>query len=374
MKIYKYHFGQTDRRNSNVEILRIIAMLMIVASHYAIFTNLDPDSMPFSFNKLLLDSMGIGKLGVAIFVMITGYYMSNSLFRIQRIVNIELQTLFYSISIFLIFCIEDHSLFSLGNVVKNFFPVITQRYWFISAYVILCFFIPFLNRMINNLERKECAYLLAILIFFYSVAPTFLNFDAYSFGGHISYMIMFYCVGVYVRKYPDNSLSKGKRPIILAGILVFIMFASVVCIDILAQKYDMFQGKSGKFYTVYSTVVLVIAVCLLILFTRMKIKYNSLINIIGSCTLGVYLIHENNFMRTWLWETIFDNSGYQESKLLILHFVGSVIIVYSVCTGIEYIRKYILERIVFRKFYVECYKAVDRILLFVKRMIEVFLK
>lgn len=84
-------------RNSNIELLRIISMLFIVMSHYSVHGNTIPENLSFGINQVLLQISRVGGLGVAIFVMISGYYLSSSKFRISKIIQLEFQVLFYTI-------------------------------------------------------------------------------------------------------------------------------------------------------------------------------------------------------------------------------------------------------------------------------------
>jgi hypothetical protein len=69
---------------------------------------------------------------------------------------------------------------------------------------------------------------------------------------------------------------------------------------------------------------------------------------IGKCCFGVYLIHDNNFLRVVLWGKILNNSAYENSPLLIAFTICSVISVFVVCTIIECIRINVIEKYVFR--------------------------
>lgn len=123
---------------------------------------------------------------------------------------------------------------------------------------------------------------------------------------------------------------------------------SGVVLDLLSNYFSAFVGKYSFFYGRGSILVIAIAYALFKYFTNIKSYENKFINIVSSCTFGVYLIHDNNYMREFLWGNIFDNSKYAESDYLIVHFILSVIIVYVACTVIEYIRKYVLEKYVFK--------------------------
>ena len=67
---------EKKERNSNFELLRIIAMLMIVFHHFSVHGGFNYELTDISFNRLWLYfiSMG-GKIGVDIFVLISGYFL-----------------------------------------------------------------------------------------------------------------------------------------------------------------------------------------------------------------------------------------------------------------------------------------------------------
>ena len=127
------------------------------------------------------------------------------------------------------------------------------------------------------------------------------------------------------------------------------MIASVVIIDILGVKISVFAGREGKFLTVFSVLVLLCAVCSVSFFVNLKPRFSKIVNTIADCAFGVYLIHENNYVREWIWGTAFDNSQYADSKFLVLHLVISVILVYTGCTIIEYIRKFVIEKYILKR-------------------------
>lgn len=72
------HDKRADR-NSSVEALRILAMLMIVASHCVMFSNLDVLTQPFGINKVLIETFlySGGKVGVVAFFAISAWFLSD---------------------------------------------------------------------------------------------------------------------------------------------------------------------------------------------------------------------------------------------------------------------------------------------------------
>ena len=68
-------------RNSNLEMFRIIVMLLIVAHHYVVNSGLMPimAENPTSAKSMFLYLFGwAGKTGIDCFVLITGYFMCKS--------------------------------------------------------------------------------------------------------------------------------------------------------------------------------------------------------------------------------------------------------------------------------------------------------
>lgn len=93
-----------------------------------------------------------------------------------------------------------------------------------------------------------------------------------------------------------------------------------------------------------SILIFTLSISTLILFSKIDIGNIKWINIISSATFGVYLIHDNKLMRDFLWVKIFKNSTYIKSNQLILYSIIVILIVYILCTLIDLIRIYILEK------------------------------
>lgn len=69
-------------RNSSIELLRIISMLMIILSHCCIH-GLDSLSSKYFINNFFTTVFFLGNLGVIIFMLITGYYTIESKFKLN---------------------------------------------------------------------------------------------------------------------------------------------------------------------------------------------------------------------------------------------------------------------------------------------------
>ena len=115
----------SKKRNSNIELLRIIAMFLIVLSHYAVHSGVNSASLPIGFNRFLLEASGLGGIGVILFVLITGYYCINKKnpFRLKRMLSMIFQVLFYSLALYLLFCILGAEKLTVTGLLKNALPI-----------------------------------------------------------------------------------------------------------------------------------------------------------------------------------------------------------------------------------------------------------
>ncbi len=239
-------------RNSSVELLRILSMLLIICSHFCVHGGFQTNEMPFSFNKILLQAGVLGNLGVDIFVMISGYFLSQTDFKASRIVKLMLQVSFYSISIFFILAGLKIIPFSIKASVAAIFPVLFNQYWFATTYVILCCFSPFLNLFLNNLSKRTYLIFLGVFVVIWSVLPTFTN---QSLGGNaICQFVMFYSIGAYVRKYPDFHFA-GKFKYWIVGISAFLLVLSTVAFNLLSIRFPALNR--GTYFYARNSVLIV---------------------------------------------------------------------------------------------------------------------
>lgn len=89
---------EIKKRNSNIEFLRIIAMLMVVTLHMLNFGGLLEKSNTTTLKGFLiwfLESLCF--VAVDCYVLIGSYFLSDSKFKIKRIIKLWVQTFFYSI-------------------------------------------------------------------------------------------------------------------------------------------------------------------------------------------------------------------------------------------------------------------------------------
>lgn len=140
-------------RESNIELLRIIAMIMIIVHHFELFAG-NSNIGNLSLNSYIeIALFSFGKLGVNIFVIISGYFLINSKFSTKKIFKLWMQILFYSVGIIGILKLLNIVDINLKEMLKYFLPISYKKYWFASTYMYLYLMFPFLNRLAHSLQQ-----------------------------------------------------------------------------------------------------------------------------------------------------------------------------------------------------------------------------
>ena len=337
---------RTSSRNSNIEFLRVLSMLMIVAYHYSIY-GFYSENIMYTHNKFFVDIFGMGgKIGTDLFVLISGYYMVNSSFTIKKLLSLMGQLWFYSIGALITFSlIYGSDILSFELLKLSFFPLLSGHYWFVSYYVILLVLSPFLNILVKNLSRKQHLLLCVILFTLCTVMPEFLHLS-YA-DGSLPLFVALYVSAAFLRLHiADGEKNKFFSLAALVLLVVFCLLR-IISVDVLGQiKMDSaLLEASTAFMGAYSPFAFLIAVAMLLLFASMKARHNGFLSFIGGTALGVYLFHDNVLVREVLWQNILHTSSFSESQVLFLHAIVSVLFVFCAGVFLELIRQQSVEKL-----------------------------
>ena len=158
-------------RELGIEILRILAMFLIVCQHFINHGGFLKNAGDYTFFLNLTNVLF--SPAVNVFVLISGYFSINSKFKIKKCLSLWLQVFFFSILMLLISSLFDVSI-SDNYVYQSLTPVISKIYWFFSAYILLYLTTPYLVAMLNAITRKQFTWLV-IGIFICSYISTRFN-------------------------------------------------------------------------------------------------------------------------------------------------------------------------------------------------------
>lgn len=324
-------------RKSNFELLRIVCMLFIVGGHLCL-----KHDTPFGLSDFdwlsELGLRGFFVVAVNVFILISGYFSIR--FRGQRIVRLDLQTLFYSVAIMVLTIAVGWHTLDFRKDVLMLLPILTKRYWFITCYVMLYVIAPYLNRWV---ESASVGFYRRVLVFGFLVIyvwPTFcFMVNAGQFiddaGYGIISFIYLYIFGRYLRlHYVDKHGARFYFCLyLLAGVLLFLVqygLSSVLHLEF------------TSFYSYNTLFVFVACVSLFLAFSHLDFR-SRVINMLAAPCFSVYLIHSHPYF----WGSFcskLDIAAIHGWRWVMAIFVGSIAI-YLACFVIDRFRVLLLGRL-----------------------------
>jgi len=320
-------------RNASFELLRILSMIFIIAHHFYLHGGWY--NAPNPVNSVLLRIVQTLFLpSVNLFVLISAYFMSAKTemkFDWKKLLRLWVPVSFYSVVIFIVFVALGYAEPTVMAIHQVVFPVSFGNYWFFSAYFLMFLLSPLLNLIVQRLNFKQFSILVGIIIVVATLQEpgAFGTLPLYN-GYNGIWFCMLYFIGAYIRKF-DIRL-KGKLQILAIAVYVVLVVISYFV------GRDTF-GRYGAQYTSLNTILMSIPI--LLSFKNLKIEKQWLSRIIcgiSSVTFGVYLIHDNPLMRSFMYERIFHSSKFIPSDFAFLIFWGFVLATFVVCAVIECIR------------------------------------
>lgn len=320
-------------------------MLLIVAHHYVVNSGLIPlmEAESLAPRSLYLYLIGMwGKTGINCFVLITGYFMCTSQITLRKFLKLLLEIEFYKVVIHLTFCLTGYIDFSLMEFLWHLLPVHDVSDDFVACYLVFFLFIPFLNVMIRNIDKRQHLWLVVFSVGIYSLWNILPGITVDS-NDSIWFCILYF-VASYLRLYPLKTDGNTRFWTMATTCSIVAAMASVIAM-IYRNNHGYIFGPYFLVGCPWIPLALLVSVCAFMMFKNMNIRQSSLINIIGGGTFGVLLIHANSdTMRRWLWRDVCDNVGHYGSSDIYIHALLVPVIVFIVCSAIEYVRMKTIEK------------------------------
>lgn len=337
----------TKKRMANMELLRILAMMMVVMLHFLSKGELLPEwtgTMNMAgYTAWLLEAFSI--VAVNVYMLISGYFLVEAEFKCRRLLQIVLQTVFYTILIPVCMVAAgmlQPSDITIYKLLQYFLPVQMGHHWFISAYVLMYLFTPFLNVAVKHMKKSQLqitlVFLLLLLSCSKSLVPARLEMDQRGNDG--VWFLCVYLIAAYIRLYGIPFFKNGTR-----SLLVYL--TSTGAIFCWAFGFHLFYRKTGILedfihvsYDYNHLLCLLASVALFYAFWFVRIKDGIIakwICKIAPYTLGVYLLHEQIEVR-YLWPGWLGADKLQSVPAVIFGSLGSVAVVFIIGIFVDMLR------------------------------------
>lgn len=348
------------QRNSSIELLRIIAMLMILCNHYIVQSDVfvGTNIPPFSLKLyILLLLRCLGKLGVMIFFTISAWYLCmekepTMKKALKRVWILEREVLFYSLGLLIVCYIFARQYVTKPKIIYSIFPTISGReWWYVTAYVIFLLICPALTKGLRAIGKGVHASLCVVFIIGWGIIAGLMPLDILQsqYDGFINFLFIYVLVAFY-RWYLDDCSARTAWVMVIVG--AAILAISILGIQLLGSQLGSDSLRSKSTYLAQTCVklpMLLVGFGIMVLFERRSF-FNKVINSTASTTFGVYLIHEHQCVIDPLWrDSQFSLGRFYDSPYLFALLPAVIISVFVVAMLIDYIRQGIFAYTINRK-------------------------
>ena len=275
-------------RKSNIELLRIVAMILVMLVH--IF----PGTIGFSHQRMMASPVssivcfGIEAISIVcvnVFVFISGWFGIRISSR--KIGKLCFQVLFYSVSIFAVLIILNPKVYLNVDMAGTILCLHTDDYWFVKAYIGLAILSPALNAFVDNVEERVLRWVLTAFFAFQTIYAWLSITGAGWFSGGYSAMsfLGIYLLAQYIKRY-------GHRLLLLRRGQWGFVFGGIAGLQTLLASILTYLNIpiAGRLFTYTNPLVIIQSVALFMLFRTFDIRNQFINHIAGSC-LAVYLLH-----------------------------------------------------------------------------------
>ncbi len=268
-------------RQSGVELLRVIAIFMVLVCHanarvLGLPSPSDFDSSPSSSVVRMFFACA-GEGGVNIFVMISGWFGIHA--KPRGLAKLLFQVFFLLWGIYAVFLLTGHATLNAHDI--KVCLTLTDEYWFVMAYIGLYVLSPVLNAFVEKATKREFQMVLAAFYAFQCYYCWLSGTVDYFSGYCVTFLCGLYLTARYFRLYPVKLIASHGTAVFFASLLV----VTVVSVVAMARL-----GNGARMLRYDNPLVIISSLGLLSAFARMRFR-SRVVNSLATACFAVYIIH-----------------------------------------------------------------------------------
>ena len=230
-----------ENRDYSIDCVKALAVVLVILHHVVDCGFTMSDTAGGSLKMVWYFLRSVSLTCVNLFALVTGYLCVTSNGAHKRLLGLWLQVLFIGLAISIAVSAAGGTV-SARDWVRTFFPVVTGEYWYFTAYVVVCLFMPFINPGARALEGKTFARLLLAFFLLMSVSSLFTTADPFVLknGYSFAWLLVVYLFGAYWR------LHIAKPPSLALCLTVLGVFSFSFLIPSVGKR--IFSGELGAWF------------------------------------------------------------------------------------------------------------------------------
>ena len=315
-----------QQRQSNMELCRIVAIVMVLVLHsdFAVFGW--PETMQELHIPLLIAEC-FCIVAVPVFVMISGYFSIH--LKLKSVVNLAYICLFCAV-LKILYNVATNQPFNINNL---FF--ISRSNWFISVYLGLVVFSPILNAVCEKLDKRQFSIMLCTVLFYHFYMGWFPARPQLGIGVNggcsLYEFMLYYLVGRYIKLYGVCEFIKKN------SVFLYVLVCSFWIVAYYLIVYYGYGHYANRILWGSSPFMIFGSACVLLTFERINIQ-SKIINHISKSVLAVLLLHSckagMDILRP-LYQSIFENYNWGEALCL---WTITIVGTFATCVIIDQLR------------------------------------
>lgn len=337
-------------RNSSIELLRLVSMLMIVGFHYVWCSNLDQSwltTQDISLKKIVYEFIygGGGWVGNFIFFAISVWFLADRTTSLRsdlrRVWIMERELLFWGILLFVVCVLLRQNGYYVGTsgdaamLVKSVFPLSMELWWYPTSYAIFLLLFPFLNKGMRSLGKdlhRNLSIICLIIWGFFGMIPK-VRFDLIQQGVFV--FIYWYILLTYYKWYMRKLSKRGAWYLLGAGIAVELIF--IIAANIFYQLTDKMAKMQFFMFTRWRLPAMMIGFAVFVLVSNVEF-HSKVVNVIAASSFGVYLIHYNPYIFSFWTHYVPAERVYVSKHALALGLMV-IVTVFVLCLVLDLMRQ-----------------------------------
>ena len=314
----------TKTRDSNMELLRITAMLFILMIHATYRALPFPDSGTIEANAsssfLMLLSRSAFIMGVDLFVMLSGWFGIRP--RLSRLSELLFQILFFGVLCLIAVYLVTGSLPSPPlQCMLSILMLNESSYWFIKCYLALYLFAPVLNAFVEQATKRQFTLVLCGLFAFQFAFGWIFEATTWILAGYsLPFFMCLYLLARYMHVHQPR-FTQFSRTTDLA-----IYLGIVALVTITAFIMRRYFNLGGVLFFYNSPTTILAATYLLLFFSKLRFS-SKVVNWLAVSTLAIYLTHSSDFLARY-YDGAIRQWFYNETRMIFILYA------YLLITGV----------------------------------------
>lgn len=282
------------KRQSNIELLRILSMLMVIGLHCNFMSLGLPTESSLSTNfwgenlRIILENICL--VSVNAFVLISGFFGIR--LRKEKVFKYLFQVFFIATIVMIIAVLFWDAQITMKAGLKFYYSYLSFN-WFVSGYLALMLMAPLVNSFVDNNNANQ----IGKMVFLFFIVDCVLGYSLPNIesmgslnGYSIIHLLFIYSLGrlLYTRRKQFETYNT----------MVFVVVFSVCVFVNTIFTYLFFTGKVSRWYPIaYNNPFVVLgSVAFFLVFLKLQVGHNRIVNSLAASAFAVFLIHANTLV------------------------------------------------------------------------------